>query len=128
MLQNCHSNWPVLGAYLLQVSLDWGQGIPILLHHHTIVTVAGTPELLPVMLTLPPAACMWCVLQVESERVAWQLATELGLDLVTILPNFVLGPVFADNMMSISIGFMKVSLAGLWKSTSFTMKGLSMCG
>eukprot|EP00877_Chromochloris_zofingiensis_P011157 jgi/Chrzof1/6295/Cz18g00160.t1 len=47
------------------------------------------------------------VSKVESERVAWQLATELGLDLVTILPNFVLGPVFADNMMSISIGFMK---------------------
>lgn len=28
--------------------------------------------------------------QVEAEKVAWQLAEELGLDVVTILPNFVL--------------------------------------
>lgn len=28
--------------------------------------------------------------QVEAEKAAWQLAKELGLDVVTILPNFVL--------------------------------------
>ncbi len=33
-------------------------------------------------------ACL-CV-QVEAEKVAWKLAGELGLDVVTILPNFVL--------------------------------------
>jgi predicted RecB family endonuclease len=30
------------------------------------------------------------LLQVQAERTAWQLAEQLGLDLVTILPNFVL--------------------------------------
>jgi hypothetical protein len=30
------------------------------------------------------------LLQVQAERTAWQLAEELGLDVVTILPNFVL--------------------------------------
>jgi predicted RecB family endonuclease len=30
------------------------------------------------------------LLQVQAERVAWQLAEQLGLDVVTILPNFVL--------------------------------------
>lgn len=30
------------------------------------------------------------LLQVQAERAAWQLAEQLGLDVVTILPNFVL--------------------------------------
>ena len=33
---------------------------------------------------------LWLLDQVEAERLAWQLAEELGLDVVTILPNFVL--------------------------------------
>lgn len=46
--------------------------------------------------------------QVEAERLAWQLAEELGLDVVTILPNFVLGPVFSGQQCDgVSIGFMK---------------------
>jgi len=37
-----------------------------------------------------PGLLLWLLVQVEAERLAWQLAEELGLDVVTILPNFVL--------------------------------------
>lgn len=40
---------------------------------------------LPGFAALSVSAC-----QVEAERAAWQLAEALGLDVVTILPNFVL--------------------------------------
>jgi nucleoside-diphosphate-sugar epimerase len=48
------------------------------------------------------------VSKVQAERVAWQLAEQLGLDVVTILPNFVLGPVISDQQAGgVSVGFMK---------------------
>ncbi len=45
--------------------------------------------------------------QVEAERLAWRLAGELGLDVVTILPNFVLGPVVGPGQGGVSTGFMR---------------------
>eukprot|EP00775_Hariotina_reticulata_P006026 gene6026-6264_t len=54
------------------------------------------------------------VSKVEAERLAWQLAEELGLDVVTILPNFVLGPVISSQQSGgVSVGFMK----GILEST-----------
>ncbi|KAF6264964.1 hypothetical protein COO60DRAFT_1185676 [Scenedesmus sp. NREL 46B-D3] len=54
-----------------------------------------------------PAEAYW-VSKVQAERTAWQLAEELGLDVVTILPNFVLGPVISDQQAGgVSVGFMK---------------------
>eukprot|EP00879_Flechtneria_rotunda_P011466 GHRR01011979.1.p1 GENE.GHRR01011979.1~~GHRR01011979.1.p1 ORF type:complete len:332 (+),score=113.60 GHRR01011979.1:492-1487(+) len=47
------------------------------------------------------------VSKVQAERVAWQLAEQLGLDIITILPNFVLGPVISSQQAgSVSVGFM----------------------
>ncbi len=47
-------------------------------------------------------------LQVEAERLALKLGKELGLDVVTILPNFVLGPIFSETTNGVSVGFLKV--------------------
>ncbi|KXZ41729.1 hypothetical protein GPECTOR_302g824 [Gonium pectorale] len=48
------------------------------------------------------------VSKVEAERTAWRLAEELGLPLVTILPNFVMGPVLAPEAAGgTSVGFFK---------------------
>lgn len=54
---------------------------------------------------LPPS-----VPQVQAEKAAWELARQHGIDLVTVLPNFVMGPVLspASAAGSTSIGFMKV--------------------
>lgn len=47
--------------------------------------------------------------QALAEREAWRLAEEAGLDLVTVLPNFVLGPVLSARTDGLSVGFVKVS-------------------
>ncbi|GLC66025.1 hypothetical protein PLESTF_000373700 [Pleodorina starrii] len=48
------------------------------------------------------------VSKVEAERTAWRLASELGLELVTVLPNFVMGPVAAKEAAAgISVGFFR---------------------
>eukprot|EP00878_Enallax_costatus_P032607 GHUV01035850.1.p1 GENE.GHUV01035850.1~~GHUV01035850.1.p1 ORF type:complete len:199 (+),score=49.72 GHUV01035850.1:201-797(+) len=48
------------------------------------------------------------VSKVQAERTAWELADHLGLDVVTLLPNFVLGPVIsAEQSGGVSVGFMK---------------------
>lgn len=41
--------------------------------------------------------------KVESERLAWQLASELPLDLVTVLPGGLIGPGFRRNTPTIDI-------------------------
>jgi len=41
--------------------------------------------------------------KVESERMAWQLALELKLDLVTVLPGGIIGPGFRRNTPTIDI-------------------------
>ncbi|WIA11508.1 hypothetical protein OEZ85_011621 [Tetradesmus obliquus] len=54
-----------------------------------------------------PGEAYW-VSKVQAERAAWQLAEQLGLDVVTILPNFVLGPVISSEQAGgVSVGFMK---------------------
>jgi hypothetical protein len=50
--------------------------------------------------------------QVDAEKAAWEVAQAAGLDLVTILPNFVLGPVVNPGCAGVSIGFMKVGGGG----------------
>ncbi len=58
----------------------------------------------------PPEA--YWVSKVQAEKEAWSLAKEHGLDLVTILPEFIMGPVLtlaaADS--STSAGFLKVKV------------------
>ena len=46
--------------------------------------------------------------QVLAEQEAWKIAKESGLDLVTILPNFVLGPILSTRTDGTSVGFLKV--------------------
>ncbi len=48
--------------------------------------------------------------QTEAEHTAWELAKEANIDLVTICPNFVLGPVLSRRTSGTSIGYMKVRL------------------
>lgn len=59
--------------------------------------------------------------KVLAERAAWELATQNNIDLVTILPNFVMGPVLSPSCAtgSTSIGFMKGILEGNAPSGSF---------
>lgn len=54
------------------------------------------------------ADIMRCTMQVLAEQEAWKIAKASGLDLVTILPNFVLGPVLSTRADGTSVGFLKV--------------------
>ena len=48
--------------------------------------------------------------QVSAEKEAWKLAEAHGLDLVTVLPNFNLGPALSrQETKGLSVGFMKVT-------------------
>ena len=47
-------------------------------------------------------------LQAQAERAAWDMAKEAGLDLVTINPSLVLGPVLTSRADATSIILMKV--------------------
>ena len=54
------------------------------------------------------ASPLMCTLvQTMAEREAWRLAKEHGLDLVAILPNFVLGPTLSSRIDGLSMGFLK---------------------
>lgn len=47
----------------------------------------------------------------SAEREAWRIAKEHGLDLVTVLPNFILGPALSrQETKGLSVGFMKACL------------------
>lgn len=48
-------------------------------------------------------------LQVIAEREAWKLAELYGLDLVTVAPNFILGPLLSTRIDGLSAGFIKAS-------------------
>lgn len=56
----------------------------------------------------PPEA--YWVSKVQAEKEAWALAAKHGLDLVTVLPEFIMGPVGTRSAAdtSLSAGFMKV--------------------
>lgn len=60
--------------------------------------------------TSTPADEPYWVSKVEAERLAWKLAGEAGLDVVAILPNFVLGPVLGPGQAGVSTGFMTAFL------------------
>lgn len=47
-------------------------------------------------------------LQAQAERAAWDMAKEAGLDLVSINPSLVLGPVLTSRADATSIILMKV--------------------
>ena len=51
-----------------------------------------------------PISCV----QVLAEKLAWSMAEELSIDLVTIHPALVLGCVYYPNDSPVSIQFMKV--------------------
>jgi hypothetical protein len=60
-----------------------------------------------------PVAC-GAVYQVAGEKEGWQLSQELSVPLVTILPEFIMGPVRSKEAAagSTSVGFMKVGVRG----------------
>lgn len=47
------------------------------------------------------------MLQTRAEQTAWEVAREQGLDLVTILPNFVMGPVTSPTASGTSVTYFK---------------------
>ena len=56
---------------------------------------------------------MLLCLQTSAEKAAWKYAKEHSLDLITILPNFVLGPVITPRVDGLSAQFMQVASKGL---------------
>lgn len=60
------------------------------------------------------------VSKTRAERAAWDLARENGLDLVTILPNFIMGPIMSTRTDGISVGFLKGWLEGTASTGNIT--------
>ncbi|KAI3433285.1 hypothetical protein D9Q98_003104 [Chlorella vulgaris] len=58
-----------------------------------------------------PAEAYW-VSKVQAEKAAWELAQQHGLDLVTILPEFIMGPVISTRADATSLGYMKEWVEG----------------
>ena len=57
----------------------------------------------------------------QAEKLAWELARQSNLDLVTILPNFVMGPVLSAALPDpTSVGFLKAWLEGTASTGSIT--------
>ena len=52
----------------------------------------------------------------QAERTAWELAAQLGLDLVTILPEFIMGPLLIGRLDGTSMGYMKGWVEGTAQS------------
>jgi nucleoside-diphosphate-sugar epimerase len=52
------------------------------------------------------------VSKVEAEKVAWDLAKQHNIDLVTILPEFILGPLLSSRTDGTSVGYMKKWIEG----------------
>lgn len=60
----------------------------------------------------PHPAAPAAVSKTEAERAAWRLAEQHGLSLVTILPNFIMGPIIGTRADGVSFGFMKARPPG----------------
>ena len=56
----------------------------------------------------------------EAERAAWRVAEEHSLNLITILPNFIMGPPIGRRTDSISVGYLKGWLEGTASTGSIT--------
>jgi len=92
--------------------------------HHTTSTNCFKPSTLHHLHVPAPLT----VLQVSAERQAWKIAKEHGLGLVTILPNFNLGPALSrQETKGLSVGFMKVSLANHRQQYTVTMSICIAC-
>jgi hypothetical protein len=75
--------------------------------------------------------------QTIAEKEAWRIADKEGLKLVTICPNFVLGPVISDRSTGTSLGYMKVErfpaenllllFCSFWSQTCFGVPPLRRC-
>ena len=50
-----------------------------------------------------------CSVQVIAEKRAMQLAAEIGVKLIAICPNFILGPPLSTRIDGTSVGYMKVT-------------------
>lgn len=48
----------------------------------------------------------------QAEKAAWELAQDLKLDLITILPEFIMGPVISARADGTSVGYMKAWVEG----------------
>ncbi|XP_057251681.1 phenylacetaldehyde reductase [Beta vulgaris subsp. vulgaris] len=60
---------------------------------------AKVPSIKRVVLTSSTAAVMWYVLsKTVAEEAAWKLAKEKGIDLVTINPGMVIGPLLQPTL------------------------------
>ena len=67
-------------------------------------------------------------MQTLAEREAWRLAKEHGLDLVAILPNFVLGPALSSRIDGLSMGFLKARRCQPYlHETAHWYPGLHVC-
>uniref|UniRef100_A0A061REF8 Flavanone 4-reductase n=1 Tax=Tetraselmis sp. GSL018 TaxID=582737 RepID=A0A061REF8_9CHLO len=60
--------------------------------------------------------------KVLAEREAWRMAKEEGLDLVTVCPNFIIGPLTSPRADGVSVGFFKGLL-----ETAAPDKSLTFC-
>ncbi|KAL4443929.1 hypothetical protein ABPG75_011666 [Micractinium tetrahymenae] len=61
--------------------------------------------------TVDKGEAYW-VSKVQAERAAWEAAKQAGLDLVTILPEFIMGPVISSRSDATSLGYMKAWVEG----------------
>ncbi|PRW58359.1 diaminohydroxyphosphoribosylaminopyrimidine deaminase [Chlorella sorokiniana] len=57
------------------------------------------------------AEAYW-VSKVQAERAAWEMAGQHSVDLVTILPEFIMGPLISTRIDGTSMGYMKAWVEG----------------
>ena len=85
----------------------------------------GGGRLHPLCARAPPAPRVAALHPRRAERTAWAAAEEHGLDLVTVLPEFVMGPLIAGRTDATSMGYFKV---GLWVGRWWCGPGLENVG
>ena len=65
--------------------------------------------------TVEAGEAYW-VSKVKAEKLAWELAKEHGIDLVTILPEFIMGPIISARTDGTSVGYLKTWAEGTAQS------------